>query len=74
MIKQKFQRGDKVKIDCLTEQLSLIQASKLLPGDEVFIVRIHFRDKDKTFYKVSKKKGYGLTYIIPENYLTKITD
>ena len=69
MAKKKFKNGEKVKIDCSTSQLKLIQVENLSPEQEVFIVRKSFTDKDQDFYIVNEKplKLDGQT--IPENYL-----
>ena len=73
MAKQKFQKGEKVKIDCLTEQLRLISILDFQPGQTVWIVKKDFRDKDRDFYQVTDNPDETrTTYIIPENYLTKI--
>ena len=72
MAKQKFQKGEKVKIYCLTDQLRLIQCYELSPGNEVYILKKQFRDKDKYFYQVSNNPKDKEGYILPENYLTKI--
>ena len=73
MAKQKFQKGEKVKIDCLKEQLELIRITDLQPGQTVWIVKKNFRDKDRDFYEVTDNPDETiLTYIIPENYLTQI--
>ena len=72
MAKQKFKKGEKVKIDCLKEQLELIRIPDLQPGQTVWIVKKNFRDKDKDFYQVSNNPKDKEGYILPENYLTKI--
>lgn len=73
MASQKFKKGEKVKIDCLTEQLRLMQIHDILPGTEVYIVKKDFRDEGKDFYQITDDPNETLlTYVIPENYLSKI--
>ncbi|GGG47260.1 hypothetical protein [Epilithonimonas arachidiradicis] len=72
MAKQQFKNGEKAKVNCTLSQLLLLQITGLQPGDEIYIVRKSFRDKDRDFYIVNPEplKTEGQT--IPENYLTKI--
>jgi|GEM_PF-5819934 len=72
MAKRKFTNGEKAIIDCLTDQLQLIQVTELLPGDEVYIVRKSFTDKDRDFYIVNKEAFKTTGQTLPENYLKKL--
>lgn len=72
MAKRKFKNGEKAKVNCLTEQLRLIQVTELMPGDEVYIVRKSFTDKDKDFYIVNKEAFKTTGQTLPENYLENL--
>ena len=73
MAKQKFQKGEKVKINCTDEQLKLVRIFDVKPGQEVFIIKKDFQTDGKIFYEINENpKSKMQNYIIEEKYLTKI--
>ena len=71
MSEQTYQKGEKVVVDCLTEQLRKLNIQDLLPGDSVYIINLDYTDDGIEYYQVSENSKSKYGYIIPENFLNK---
>lgn len=67
----KLKKGDKVKLDCLTEQLRNKYVFDWFPGEIVYVIKYAGKDKEIDYYELSENIDDSKGYILPENYLEK---